>query len=161
MISIYFCREELQQANLTEDGFFQKLYSSLSTMKDSLPTSIVVSKGIPFWFHFQIEATTTPRKQRTPRKPKPKTIDFLYSPGKAMHSPKPSRHLQRANYVAVRPDSIWYESYITIEPVPEGINVDRDAEKVKHEFEHILTNVYLTKPPKKKHVFSPSSSYAG
>ena len=47
---------------------------------------------------------------------------------------------------------IWYETYVQIEPIPEGMEIDRNEEKVKHEFEHILSNIYLTKRKLKRMV---------
>lgn len=68
-----------------------------------------------------------------------------------LQSPKIIRHSHKNdNVIAVKPDMVWYESYITIEAIPEGMVVDRDAEKVKHEFEHILSNIYVHKQKPKK-----------
>lgn len=98
-------------------------------------------------------AINPPSSLRTPRKPKQKVVDIGVLT-KTSRSPKPIRHVQSPDcYVAVKPDMIWYESYITIEPIPEGMQVDRDVERVKCEFEHIISNIYLTKaPPHKKNV---------
>ena len=98
-------------------------------------------------------AINHPSSLRTPRTSKRKVADsgVLTKPSRL---PKPIRHVQSPDcYVAVKPDMIWYESYITIEPIPEGMQVDRDVERVKCEFEHIISNIYLTKvPPHKKNV---------
>lgn len=91
---------------------------------------------------------------RTPRKC---TIHHEETISTPLQSPLFIRHsLSHENAVAVKPDMIWYESYVSIEPVPEGMTVDRNEEVVRTEFEHILSNIYLNKSDKprlkKRHV---------
>lgn len=91
---------------------------------------------------------------RTPRKC---TIHHEETVSTPLQSPLFIRHsLSHDNAVAVKPDMIWYESYVSIEPVPDGMVVDRNEKAVRSEFEHILSNVYLNKTDKsrlkKRHV---------
>ena len=90
-----------------------------------------------------VKKIKTPRTPRTPRKTNTESIQKT-TPIK--QSPKVIKHINRyLNTIAVDPSMIWYETYVQIEPIPEGMEVDRNEEKVKHEFEHILSNIYLTK----------------
>lgn len=90
---------------------------------------------------------------RTPRTPRKTNTESIQKTTPIKQSPKTIKHINRyLNTIAVDSSMIWYETYVQIEPIPEGMEVDRNEEKVKHEFEHILSNIYLTKRKLKRMV---------
>ena len=93
------------------------------------------------------------KSPRTPRTPRKTNTESIQKTTPIKQSPKTIKHINRyLNTIAVDPSMIWYETYVQIEPIPEGMEVDRNEEKVKHEFEHILSNIYLTKRKLKRMV---------
>lgn len=52
------------------------------------------------------------------------------------------------NSVTVTGNSVWYNTYVRIEPLPPGVTTTRNEQVVKTEFYHILSNIYLIKPKK-------------
>ena len=61
----------------------------------------------------------SPRKARHPESSQP------LSPSKLL------RRMSTENTVVVNEGSVWYDTYTTVEPLPEGVSIARDAEAVK------------------------------
>ena len=127
-------------------------------MSEAVPTKITsTSSTHPCQNISVIDTPSTPQKRLRPlRSPKKVALETtnsnevhrtFNSPSK---SPRLIRRLQQSNAVTVTPDSIWYETYTLVEPLPEGVQTERDVNVVKTEFEHILSNVYVNKPKSKR-----------
>lgn len=143
-------RTEIQTLNQQEGGRYRKVEEALKKMAKKMDVSsfVVPSPSV---------APSSPQVERNA----PATVvreEHMRSPRKARHPESsqplsPSKLLRRMsteNTVVVNEGSVWYDTYTTVEPLPEGVSIARDAEAVKHEFVHILRNVYVDVSPKPK-----------
>lgn len=145
-------RTEIQIRNGQEDGKYGRIEEALQKLSKRIDMSpIVLPSRRERIRSVADEKETKPAYQsgdyfRSPRK--------SHSTDSAISAPLlPSKLLRRIsheNTVVVDESSVWYKTYTTVEPLPEGVSVARDAEAVKHEFVHILKNIYVDVSPKKK-----------
>ena len=142
-------RSEIQTQNQLDDGRYKKVEEALNKMANKMDISSFILQSP------SVEPSSPPEK-KSPPVTTPRD-ERMRSPRKAHHlesSPplSPSKLLRRTsseNTVVVNENSVWYESYTTVEPLPEGVSITRDAEAVKHEFVHILKNIYVNVSPKR------------
>ena len=143
-------RTEIQTLNQQEGGRYRKVEEALKKMAKKMdvssfvvpspsvaPSSPQVERNAPATI-VREEHMRSPRKTRHPESSQP------LSPSKLL------RRMSTENTVVVNEGSVWYDTYTTVEPLPEGVSIARDAEAVKHEFVHILRNVYVDVSPKPK-----------
>ena len=138
-------REEIQKRNASNGGTLTQILETLLLMKEVDKQEEIPSPGRFDGMSWCVEDFLKGHSKVIPKRSSvvPDNLDER----SLSRSGVKGRHYY-ANSVIINSHSVWYETYIHIEPLPPGVTAVRNEEVVKHEFTHILSNIYLRKPRK-------------
>ena len=138
-------REEIQKRNASNGGTLTRILDTLRLMKETNKQEEIPPPGRFGVMSWCVENFLKSHSRIIPKRSS--TVPENLDKRSLSRSEVKSRHYY-ANSVIINSHSVWYESYVHIEPLPPGVTAARNEEVVKHEFTHILSNIYLRKPRK-------------